>query len=224
VNGVLAALIKRQRTGKGGYVEVPMYEAMVSFNFIEHQYGAIFDPPISEYGYPRMLSPFRRPHKTSDGHLCFLAYTDKQWTSFWKLTSRPELGVDPRYKTMKARSKYISQIYEEVSNELVKRTTSEWLNLFNKNDIPAGPVRTLSEIRKDPHLNEVGFFRPFNHETEGQMELPDTPYRFDHQSLPIRHGQPRLGGATEEILSEAGVNQNTIKQIMADQEEAVSCK
>ena len=215
-NAILAALIKLQRTGKGAYVEVPMYEAAVSFNLVEHQYGATFIPPLSGYGYPRMLSSFRRPHRTLDGYLCILAYTDKQWSNFWNLTTRPDFQFDPRFKTMTARSKNIDQLYTELSKELNLRTTSDWLNLFKENDVPAGPIKSLSDIRKDPHLNSIGFFRPFEHKTEGKMELPDTPFRFDRKGLPIRRGQPKLGADTEAVLHDAGIEKILIKQILTD--------
>ena len=58
---ILAAIIRRQTTGKGGFVEIPMFETMVAFNFVEHFYGHHFDPPLGPLGYPRVMAPWRRP-------------------------------------------------------------------------------------------------------------------------------------------------------------------
>ncbi|MEO1190884.1 MAG: CoA transferase [Pseudomonadota bacterium] len=217
VGGILAAYIKRLRSGQGGFVEIPMFEAMVAFTFVEHQYGGIFQPPLSDYGYPRMLSAFRRPHRTADGYLCMLAYTDKQWALFWSLTSRPELAKDERFATMAARSAHIGAVYEEAGKELALRSTDAWLELLKRHDIPAGAAKTLEEVREDPHLNAVGFFRSFAHETEGALEMPDMPYRFDQTPLPVRHGQPRLGDDTEAVLTEAGLDETAIAEILAVQ-------
>ncbi|MYJ71039.1 MAG: CoA transferase, partial [Rhodospirillaceae bacterium] len=60
-NGMLAALIQRRKTGRGVYVETAMFEGVASFTLAEHQYGAIFSPPMTPPGYPRVLSPHRRP-------------------------------------------------------------------------------------------------------------------------------------------------------------------
>lgn len=151
-NGILAAFVQRERTGAGVYVEIPMFEAMVSFNLVDHQYGTVFRPPLSGYGYPRLLSPFRKPHRTTDGFICMLAYTDQQWAAFWKLTSRPELGQDVRFARMAARSAHIGLIYEEAGKEMATRSTEEWLALFTAAEIPAGRINTLDDVRSDPHL------------------------------------------------------------------------
>ena len=219
-NGILAAYVNRLRTGRGSYVEVPMFEAMVSFVFVEHQYGAMFQPPLTGYGYPRMLSSYRRPHPTADGYICMLAYTDRQWAKFWGLTSRPELAEDQRFATMAARSAHIGEIYEEAGTELAMRTTAEWLDLLAQNDIPAGPAKTLQEVRDDPHLDAIGFFRSYDHPTEGTMEIPDTPFKLDGGSLPIRHPQPRLGSDTEAVLREAGMADAEIDAILDHNEGA----
>lgn len=216
--GILAAYINRMRTGEGVAIEIPMFEAMVGFNMVEHQYGAALVPPESGYGYPRILSAFRRPHRTSDGFICMLPYTDRQWASFWRLTDRPELETDPRFSTMAERSKHIGAVYEQVSAALSQRSTAEWLALLADNNIPAGPANTLEQVRDDPHLEAVGFFRPYEHETEGAMEIPDTPYRINGASLPVRHGQPRLGADTAEVLLEAGVPEELVGRICGGNE------
>ena len=80
---ILAALVRRQTTGKGGFVEIPMFETMVAFNFVEHYYGHHFDPPKGPLGYPRVMAPWRRPLATADGYLCMMAYTDAHWRGFF---------------------------------------------------------------------------------------------------------------------------------------------
>jgi crotonobetainyl-CoA:carnitine CoA-transferase CaiB-like acyl-CoA transferase len=220
VSGILAAHIQRLKTGRGVYVEIPMFEAMVSFTLVEHQYGAAFRPPETPYGYARALSPFRRPHRTADGHICMLAYTDRQWAAFWQLTTRPELAAEPRFATMTARSAHIGPLYEAAGQELARRTTADWLDLLGRHEIPAGPARTLEEVRTDPHLEAVGFFRPFEHDSEGPMETPDTPYRFDRQPLPLRRGQPRLGADTAEVLREYGLDADLAAEVLGTEDRA----
>ena len=68
-----------------------MFEGMVSYLLIEHQYGDIFYPPLSKLGYPRLLSNKRKPYKTLDGYMCILPYTDRQWFKFFDIINMPEL-------------------------------------------------------------------------------------------------------------------------------------
>jgi crotonobetainyl-CoA:carnitine CoA-transferase CaiB-like acyl-CoA transferase len=62
----------------------------------EHMGGLTFDPPLGPPGYSRMLAPDRRPHRTADGHICILPYTDRHWRDFFRMAGRPELVEDPR--------------------------------------------------------------------------------------------------------------------------------
>lgn len=213
--GVLAAIIQKLRTGKGLYLEASMFESMVSYTLIEHQYGMAFSPPEGPAGYVRALSPERRPHRTSDGFLCMLAYTDKQWRSFWSLAGRPELAGDTRFASISARSHNIDELYRTAGALLARRTTRAWLQLLQDADIPAGPVNRFEDLKNDPHLDAIGFFRPFQHPNEGRLEVPDTGYQFDRQSLPVRQHHPRLGEHSREILSEAGYSDAEIDRILA---------
>ena len=94
---VVAALLARERTGRGQFVEIPMFETMAAFNLTEHIYGRVFDPAAAEMGYPRVLVQWRRPYPTADGYICMLAYTDEQWRRFWREVGRAELIDDPRF-------------------------------------------------------------------------------------------------------------------------------
>ncbi len=215
VSGLIAAYVKRLRTGKGVYMECTMFEGLVSYNLIEHHYGAVFEPPVGKPGYPRALSRQRRPHPTRDGYLCLLAYTDPQWLSFWSLAGTPEVADDPRFATIGDRVNNIDALYAAAGAVIATRKTSEWLQLFEQAQIPAGAVNSLQEVLDDPHLNEVGFFRPFTHPTEGEMTIPDTAYQFDRESLPIRHPQPHLGEHGRDVLAELGMTDEQIDEALA---------
>ena len=152
VNGILAALMRRARTGKGGYVEIGMLEALTGFNLVEHQQGLTFDPPEGPAGYRRALSPGRRPYKTKDGYICILAYTDKQWAAFWDVVGRSDLAKDERFTSMGSRARNIDALYDEAGASLEQRTSDEWLDLLRKGEIPCGPVNNLGDLPNDPHL------------------------------------------------------------------------
>ena len=82
---VLAALLHRARTGEGQCIEVPMFETLVGFNMFEHLYGKTYEPPRGSMGYPRALSPDRRPYRTRDGWVGALPYTDRQWAALFEI-------------------------------------------------------------------------------------------------------------------------------------------
>ena len=189
-NGIVAAIIKRARTGTGSYLEMGMLEALAAFNLVEHQYGGTFIPEDETgRGYPRMLAPDRRPFRTRDGYLCMMAYTDAQWRRFWDLVGKQHVGRDARFEKMGARAKHIVELYGLASQEFVARTTAEWLTALAEAEIPAGPVNSLADLRQDPHLVAIDFYREVEHPSEGRLEMPDTPYpsgRCPFASPPLR--------------------------------------
>ena len=212
--GLLAAYIQRLKTGKGSYLEVSMFEGMVGYTLIEHHYGATFVPPLDQIGYPRALSPNRKPYQSADGYICILPYTNQQWINFFKIIKRPELLKDKRYSSVKERSKDINFLYEIVGQSVINKTNKEWAELLKKYEIPHGLVNRLEDLKDDPHLKELNFFRPYNHPTEGALEVPDSAFRFNRESLPVRRHQPKLGEHSNDILKEAGFKDDEIIKIL----------
>ncbi|MEM7427121.1 MAG: CoA transferase [Pseudomonadota bacterium] len=212
--GLLAALVQRLRTGKGLYLETSMFEGLAAYTLLEHQHGMIFSPAPEGYGYPRAMSPARRPHQTRDGFICMLAYTDRQWARFWEIAGKQELGSDPRFATMRARSENIDALYSIAGEVLTGKTTAEWLDILKKAEIPCGPVNTLEDLREDEQLQATGFFRSQSHPTEGHLEALDTAFRLDRKTLPLRVHQPRLGEHGAEILGSLGYESGEIEEIL----------
>jgi crotonobetainyl-CoA:carnitine CoA-transferase CaiB-like acyl-CoA transferase len=213
---ILAALYSREKTGRGQFIEIPMFETMVAFIMVEHLHGLGFDPPRGEPGYDRVLAPWRRPYRTADGTLCMLPYTDAQWRRFWTEVGRPEMMADPRFVDMAARSRNIDEVYRLAGEQLPSRTTADWLKTLDRLEIPAGPVKTLREVFDDPHLKEIDFFRRMSHPTEGALVMPDVPVQFAQTPASIDRLPPRLGEHGREILQETGLRGEEIEALVAD--------
>lgn len=211
--GVLAALLQRERTGRGAFLEVGMFEGMVGYNLIEHLYGRTFVPAKGPAGYSRAISKYRRPHRTKDSYICMLPYTDSQWRRFWHLAGRPELADDQRFEKMNARSKNSDELYELAGNLLREKESDEWLKLLRQAEIPVGQVNDIDELFNDFHLQQIGFFRHYEHPTEGELLAPETAFRINHQSLPLRRHPPALGEHNNEILAEIGCSAAEIEEL-----------
>lgn len=208
VNGILAALMRRERTGKGGFVEIAMFEVMVAWILTEHWYGRQFDPPLAAAGYARVLSVWRRPIPTLNGFVCVVPYTDENWSRTWSSLGQPEWSNDPRFSTLEARIKNIDAVYEELFRHVCRMSTDDALALFRGLDIPCSQVASIDDLEEDEHLKQTGFFRSVEHPSEGRLRLPGQPVRFGSTELPLRP-QPRLGEHTEEVLREWGIVRRT---------------
>ena len=212
--GLLAAYIRRLKTGNGSFLEVSMFEGMVGYVMIEHHAGETFIPPIDKAGYSRVLSRFRRPHKTKDGYMCILPYTDNQYEKFWLAVQRLDYAKDERFNSIKNRSNNISELYEIIGKIAAEMKTDKLVSILTKAEIPCGAVNKLEDLKKDPHLKEIGFFREFRHPTEGLIQVPESAFRLNREGLPIRSHQPKLGEHSEEILKEIGFNDSEIMKIL----------
>jgi len=215
VHAVIAALFLRERTGEGQTVELPMFETLAQFVLGDHMGGRTFDPPLGPAGYVRLLH--RQPYRTSDGYICVLVYTDKQWQTFFRLIGRPqELEGNPHLATYAARARNYQETYGRLAEIFATRTTGEWLTLLERNDIPCVRPNELDDLIDDPHLAAVEFVREVDHPSEGKLRLAGIPSRWNGVSLPISRPPPRLGEHSVEVLREAGLDPAEIERLLAE--------
>lgn len=203
---ILAALYERRAGGGGQAVEVPMFETMVEFNFVEHMVGYAFEPPLGPPGFNRVLSPRRKPYRTRDGHACILPYSDRNWRDFFIHTGRLEFLDDPRFTPLAVRVENIEILYALVEEEAPRRTTAEWVGFCDSVSIPCMPVLGLEDLPEDAHLKAVGFFGTAEHPSEGRYRTMRRPVSFSGSRFAIRRHAPRHGEHTAEVLAEAGLD------------------
>ncbi|PJE34830.1 CoA transferase [Pseudooceanicola lipolyticus] len=214
VNAILAAVIERHQSGLGQKIEVPMFETMLSMILADHMGGLTFEPALDKGGYARHLSPDRRPYQTKDGYICALVYTDGHWERFFRALGRPEMpAADPRFADFNARMAHIDEVYAELGRILLTRTTAEWLDLFDRADVPVMPMHSFESVLEDPHLNATGFFQSVEHPTEGPIRQMSVPARFSRSQVRPERLAPRLGADGADVLADAGFDAGEIAEL-----------
>ena len=209
---MLAALVKRERTGLGSHVEIPMFETMTAFNLVEHLYGHHFEPPQGPPGYSRMMAAWRRPYPTADGFICMLPYTDAHWERFFTDAGRADLAADPRFVGIAARTDHIQALYAQAAHIALTRSTEAWLAYGLAHEIPMARVNTLSDLTEDPHLQAVDFFAHLQDPAMGDLQWPGVPVKFDGQRPPV-HMAPRLGQHNSAVLQSAGYSAADVQRL-----------
>lgn len=201
-NAVLAAIVHRLRSGRGQFVEVPMFEAFAHFMLQEHLYGATFVPPPYPAGYPRQLDPHRQPFPTSDGHVSIVPYTDEGMVTLFDLLGAADMLARPPYDSPKGRVVHVSDLYAEIARRTPARGTAEWCALLRAHDIPAMPVADLDQVADDPHLRATGFIGEADHPSEGRYLKMRHPVRYAGAALPDPRPAPRIGEDNEALFGE----------------------
>jgi crotonobetainyl-CoA:carnitine CoA-transferase CaiB-like acyl-CoA transferase len=211
------ALVHRERTGQGQEVHVPMLETTLAYMLIEHMQWATIGEPERGVGYPRMLTPHRRPYATKDGFISVIASSDAQYDRLLRVLGRPELIDDPRFVSTASRAANIDAVLGVLTEGLRTRTSKEWLAILTEIDIPSGPANTLLDLFEDDYLRETGFFAEAQHPVEGRVLVPAIPATFSASPPSVRRLWPTLGEHTQEVLREAGFGEAEIEAVTASQ-------
>jgi crotonobetainyl-CoA:carnitine CoA-transferase CaiB-like acyl-CoA transferase len=213
---ILAALHAKQANGgQGCKVEIPMFESMVSFNMVEHFYGHHFPGGTGATGYPRVLSAWRKPYPTLDGHVCLMPYTDTHWQKFFIACDRPDLAADPRFSRIDGRTRHIETLYEITGNLVAQQTTAHWLKVCEQADIPASVMNQLDDLESDPHLLATGYFQQLHDPAMGDIKLLGVPVLFDGQRPPSKM-PPRLGQHTLSVLRACGASEDQLQNWLSN--------
>lgn len=212
---LLAAVVYREKTGRGQQIEVPMFETMAQWVLGDHMGGKTFEPPLGPMGYKRTLNKERRPYKTSDGMICTIIYTDKHWAAFMDLIGESEaLRSDPRFANISSRTDHAHELYAWVSDAMESRTSAEWVTALLAADIPVTPLHDLDSLMVDEHLTAVGYLPVVNHPSEGQLREIRVPTTWSESQPDVRRHAPQLGEHSTEVLREAGLSEDQIAALI----------
>lgn len=198
------ALYRREKTGVGEAIEAPMLENMASFVSSEHLAGLTFVPPAGPSGDNRLLSPDYRPLPTSDGYITVGPNTNPQAFAFFDAIGRPELKTDPRFDSAASRTDHAAEYFKVRARGLAQKTTAEWLDIFERLDVPAAAYNSIDDLLEDPHLKDVGFYQEIDHPTEGRILKTKTPNGFSGGMREDTLPAPHIGEQSAEVLAELG--------------------
>ncbi|MDE2064280.1 MAG: CoA transferase, partial [Bradyrhizobium sp.] len=154
--------------------------------------------------------------KTADGYICVIVYNDKQWASFFQATGRDDLRQNPNFATFAGRAANIDTVYAELARIFETKSTSEWIELLTKADVPVMPMHDLESILGDPHLVATGFFPVVDHPSEGKIRSMKSSARWSETPVEPSRLAPRLNEHGSEILKEAGYSTEEIANLVRD--------
>jgi len=210
--GVLAALLHRERTGEGQLVEVNMLDAVVTIQMQELSVFTVGHKPQTRSAEPHAHCYIRAPYgvfATADGFIAM---------AFANLQKLGELIGEPSFAGMNDETDswtHRDAIFAAVRTRLAAKSSAEWLDLFRANDIWAGPVYGYEDLIRDPQIAHNGTFVEYDHPSEGRVKTPGFPIRFSRTPSTVERGAPQIGEHSREVLTQAGFDDAAIDRLLA---------
>jgi formyl-CoA transferase len=201
-HATLAALLERERTGRGRHIDIALNDALLAM--FTYQAGRLFangEVPRQEGNFHATIAPYGT-FAVRDGFINLAVATDAQYRRFCDALDAPELADDPRFTTNAKRQAARAELVREIEGHLMKATRDEWLARLQEFGIPAGPILDIGEAFASPLATSREMRVEIDHPTAGRISQVGAPWKVDGESSPIRLPPPRLGQHTAEVLRE----------------------
>ncbi len=197
--GVLAALLRRAATGKGGTVDTSLFETALGWWTIHYASFALSGevPPRHPTGTTKLI--VFQGFETRNGTLIIAAGNDRLFAKLAIALGRADWAADPRFANNAGRYAHRDELLCEVARIVATRTKGEWIDVLEAAGVPCAPVNTLPEVLAEPQTEAVGMLM----KVPGlDLRLMGLPVMLDGVRPPVSRRAPQLGEHTEEVFGE----------------------
>ncbi|GGC04183.1 CaiB/BaiF CoA transferase family protein [Pseudoduganella buxea] len=199
---IQAALIHRDRTGEGQYIDMALLDVQVAMlaNMGSNYLNSGKAPKRWGNAHPNIV-----PYQTfacADGYIIVATGNDGQYVKFVEAGGRPELATDPRFVTNPLRVQNRDILVPLLAQMVLEKGRDEWIALLESVGVPCGPINDLDDVYKNPQVQARGMVVDVPHPTAGSTKLVRSPMRLSASPADVRTAPPTLGQHTEEVLRE----------------------
>lgn len=209
--GVVAALLKRERTGDGMLVQSSLLETGLAW--VGYQLAGYFGtgkPPGKSGSRAAMIAPYEA-FATADEYIFISAPNENIFARLCQVLGVPELVNDPRFRTNPDRIAHRDELHDLLETQLKTRSAAEWERVLVEKQVPCSRVNGLDQVAVDPQVEALNMFMSLEHPGIPDLRLVDLPLLFDGRRAVRNDAPPELGQHTEAILHEFGWQESEIR-------------
>jgi crotonobetainyl-CoA:carnitine CoA-transferase CaiB-like acyl-CoA transferase len=214
---VLAALIEREQSGRGEYIDLALLDAQVAA--LANQtlnYLVTGKSPIRRGTAHPNIVPYQA-FPTKDAWLMLAVGNDRQFAALCKAAGKPRLAKDKRFATNAARVKNRDAVVSAVEKLCRTKTTKGWVKVLTRAKVPCGPINSIAEVFADPQVKHRGLRFELPHALGGKLPQVKNPVFFSRNTIVYSTPPPLLGEHTRPVLSaELGLSHSEILSLIAD--------
>jgi formyl-CoA transferase len=202
--GILIALLDREVTGKGRWVQTSLLEAQIAMLDFQAARWLVSGEVAKQEGNNHPTSIPTGVFPTADGHINIAASSNRHFSRLCKIIGAEELVDDPRYRLPKDRSKNRDALNETIGSYTRQKPSQHWVEALAEIGVPCGPIYTIDQTFADPQVKHIRIARPVKHPRLGEINLVGQPQNISGFEKDLRMPTPDLGQHTEEVLNELG--------------------
>jgi crotonobetainyl-CoA:carnitine CoA-transferase CaiB-like acyl-CoA transferase len=199
-SGILAALVHRNKTGEGQKVDTSLFEAGIVHTYWQSAIAGATGESPGPLGSAHPLTAPYQAFKTKDKWITVGASNQNTWLMLLKAIDRMDLQENEMFSSNFNRKENIIQLVEILNSELVKKTSKEWLKIFDNNGLPCGPINSINEMFVDPQTIEREMIIDVDNKKAGKSKAIGMPIKFSKSKTEKSKGAPNLGEHTKEIM------------------------
>jgi len=218
VIGILMALMARNETGEGQYVDVAFTDGVISLaTFLSHGYFLHGAVPKRGETMLHGAYPYYGVYETKDGKYISIGCVEPHfWENLCRLIGKEEYipyQVSLEHFLHKPEGEKWAEISSYLKQSFLTKTRDEWFELLTQNDIPAGKVYTLDEVFSDPQVLQRQMVTEIEHPTLGKIKQAGIAPKLSHTPGKVRTFTPLTGEHTEEVLRGLGFSREEIENL-----------
>ena len=209
-SGILAALVHRNKTGEGQKVDTSLFEAGIVHTYWQSAIAGATGESPGPLGSAHPLTAPYQAFKTKDKWITVGASNQNTWLMLLKAIDRLDLQENEMFSSNFNRKKNITKLVDILNSELIKKTSDEWLKIFDDHGLPCGPINSINEMFLDPQTIEREMIIEVDNNKAGKSKAIGMPIKFSKSKTERSKGAPNLGEHTKEIMKIFDYNDNQI--------------